>query len=79
MLLVNIQEALGLSYEQALDSSFALIKALLMEYSYMWIERNRENAEDEHGEFEYIELPSWDDPTQMVRMKKYDDIGSFIS
>lgn len=78
MLLVNIQEALGLNYEQALDSSFALIKALLMEYSYMWNERNRDKSDDEHGDFEYIELPSWDDPLQMVRMKKYDDIGSFL-
>ena len=78
MLLVNIQEALGLNYEQALDSSFALIKALLMEYSYMWNERNRDKSDDEHGDVEYIELPSWDDPLQMVRMKKYDDIGSFL-
>lgn len=78
MFLLNIQEALGINYNDALDSSLALIFAMLEEYSYKWKERNREDNSDENGEFEWIELPSWDNPGEMVRMKKYKDVGSFI-
>ncbi|WP_019540558.1 hypothetical protein [Proteiniphilum acetatigenes] len=80
MFLVNVQEALGLSYEQTLDSSFTLIRAMLSEYSYLWNERNKEekSGEDEGGEYEWIELPDWDDPSKTNRVKKYKDIGKFI-
>lgn len=79
-LLINAQEALGLSYEQTLDSSFALIQAMLSEYSYIFNERNREEkfGEDEGGEFEWVEMPNWDDPSTTTRMKKYKDVGHFI-
>ncbi len=80
MFLVNVQEALGLTYEQTLDSSFTLIRAMLAEYSFMWDERNKEEktGEDDGGEYEWIELPDWDDPSKTNRVKKYKDIGKFI-
>ncbi|SFK99581.1 hypothetical protein SAMN05216357_11066 [Porphyromonadaceae bacterium KH3CP3RA] len=80
MFLVNVQEALGLTYEQTLDSSFTLIRAMLSEYSYLWNERNKEEktGEDEGGEYEWIELPDWDDPSKTTRMKKYKDVGFAI-
>lgn len=80
MFLVNVQEALGLTYEQTLDSSYSLIQSMLSEYSFLWNERNRDDksGEDERGEFEWVELPDWDDPSKTNRMKKYKDIGKFI-
>lgn len=78
MLLLNIQEALGLDYNEALDSSLLIIKAMLMEYSYMMKERHSAPTEDKHGEFEWIELPDWDNPGETIRMKKYTDVGSFL-
>lgn len=80
MFLVNVQEALGLNYQKTLDSSFTLIQAMLQEYSYMWNERNREEktGKDEGGEYEWIELPNWDDPSKTTRMKKYKDVGFAI-
>ena len=53
----------------------------MQEYAYICIERNKskdENGEMEGEDYEWIELPSFDDPTQMIRMKKYDDIGSMV-
>lgn len=79
MLLLNIQEALGLNHNQALDTSLLLINAMLMEYSYLMKERHREPTEDKHGEFEWIELPDWDNPGETIRMKKYADVGSFLT
>ena len=80
MFLVNVQEALGLTHEQTLDSSFTLIQAMLSEYFYLWNERNKEikTDEDEGEEFEWVELPDWDDPSKTNRIKKYKDIGKFI-
>lgn len=80
MFLVNVQEALGLTYEQTLDSSYTLIRAMLAEYSFMWNERNKEDGagEDENGEYEWIDLPDWNDPSKTIRMKKYNDVGRFI-
>lgn len=40
-------------------------------------ERNKttdENGEVEGEDYEWVELPSWDDPTKMERYKKYSDI-----
>jgi len=78
MFLVNIQEALGISTNVALDMSCALLRSMLAEYGYMWNERNKEDTEDEHGEFEWVELPDWDDPTKTNRIKKYNNVDSFI-
>ena len=78
MFLVNVQEALGINPDKVMDMSLTLIHAMLAEYSYMWKERNKEETEDENGEFEWIELPDWDDPSKTIRMKKYADVGSFI-
>ena len=78
MFLLNIQEALGINHNDTLDSSLALIYAMLEEYSYKCKERNREDNSDENGEFEWIELPSWDNPGDTVRMKMYKDVGSFL-
>lgn len=76
--LVTANEALGLSYKEVLDSSYSLIEVMLREYSYIMGERYKtkdENGEVEGRDYEWVELPSFDDPTQMIRMKKYDDIG----
>lgn len=78
MFLVNVHEALGLKPDEVLDMSLTLIHSMLAEYSYMWRERNKEDAEDENGEFEWIEMPDWNDPSKTVRMKKYSDVGSFV-
>lgn len=80
MFLVNVNEAFGYTHEQTLDSDFAVLKNMLEEYNYMWRERNREtDRTDENGdEFEWVELPDWNDPTKMNRIKKYKDVGKFI-
>lgn len=75
MFLVNIQEVFAIPYQKILDSSFSLILAMIEEYGYKFRERNREDMVDEKGEFEWIELPSWDNPNEMVKMKKYKDIS----
>lgn len=76
MFLVHVNEAFGYTHEQTLESSFAIIKCMLEEYNYMWRDRNREA--DSNGEFEWIELPDWDDPTKTKRVKKYKDVGHFF-
>lgn len=78
MFLVNVQEALGIHPNEALEMSFALLQAMLQEYYFMWKERNREDDSDENGEFEWVELPDWNDPTKTIRMKKYADVGGFV-
>ncbi len=78
MFLVNVKEALGYTHEETLNSSYSLIQTMLSEYAYMWNERNRKDSDDEDGEYEWVELPDWDDPSKMNRMKIYNDVGSFI-
>jgi hypothetical protein len=78
MFLVNIQEALRIPPNVALDMSLALIRTMLIEYGYMWHERNKESTEDEHGEFEWVDLPDWDDPAKTNRVKRYKDVGNFV-
>lgn len=78
MFFVNVQEAFGIHPNEALEMSFALLQAMLQEYYFMWKERNKEDTEDENGEFEWVELPDWNDPTKTIRMKKYADVGSFV-
>ena len=75
--LVIAKEALGLTFKETLDSSYELIEMLLQEYSFMMRERNKgtdESGEVEGIDYEWIELPSFDDPGKTVRMKKYLDI-----
>ena len=78
--LVNVHESLGLDYEQTLNSSMAVIEAMLQESSYVNNERNKALKKDEdNGEdFEWVELPSFDDPTKTIRYKKYYDIAGKI-
>ncbi len=80
MFLINVKEALGYTHEDTLNSSYSLIQTLLTEYAYMWNERNSKDSdnEDDHGEFEWVELPDWDDPSKMNRVKMYKDVGSFF-
>lgn len=75
--LVIAKEALGLTFDETLDSSYGLIEILLQEYSFMMRERNKgtdESGEVEGIDYEWIELPSFDEPGKTVRMKKYLDI-----
>lgn len=64
---------------QILDSSYPLVETLMQEYAYITIERNRatqdENGEIEGKDYDWVELPSFDDPSQMVRTKRYYDIS----
>lgn len=44
-------------------------------------ERNRSTDEDgqvEGEDYEWVELPSFDDPSKTIRMKKYKDINGKI-
>jgi len=77
---VNVHESLGLDYEQTLNSSMSVIEAMLQESSYVNNERNKALKKDEdNGEdFEWVELPSFDDPTKTIRYKKYYDIAGKI-
>lgn len=80
MFLVNVNEAFGYTHEQTLNSSYAVLRNMLAEYNYMWKERNREleNTDDGGEDFEWVELPDWDNPTKINRIKKYKDISNFI-
>ena len=48
----------------------------------MWNERNAdtntENGEIEGKDFEWVELPDFNDPTKTNRYKKYKDVGGRI-
>ena len=77
--LVNVHESLGLDYEKILDSSMAIIEAMLQESNYINNERNKALKKGGDGEdFEWVELPSFDDPTKTIRYKKYYDIAGQI-
>ena len=71
--LVIVKEALGLTFNQTLDSSYGLIETLLQEYSFVMRERNK--ITDEDGK---VELPSFDDPSKTIRIKKYNDIAGKV-
>ena len=78
--LVIVGEALGLTYKEILDSSYSLISAMMDEYSYVMLERNKTKDQDgeiEGKDFTWIELPDFD-TGKMVRMKKYDDIAGKV-
>lgn len=66
-----------MSYTEVLNSSYSLIEAMMQEYSYVMNERNKitdENGEVEGEDYEWVELPSFDDPTKLIKYKKYSDI-----
>ena len=79
--LVIVKEALGLTFNQTLDSSYGLIETLLQEYSFVMRERNKITDEDgkvEGRDYEWVELPSFDDPSKTIRIKKYNDIAGKV-
>lgn len=79
--LVIAKEALGLTFNQTLDSSYGLIEILLQEYSFVMRQRNKTTDEDgnvEGRDYEWVELPSFDDPSKTVRIKKYNDIAGKV-
>lgn len=79
--LVIAREALGLTFNQTLDSSYGLVQTLIQEYSFVMRERNKSTDEDgkvEGKDFEWVELPSFDDPSKTIRMKRYYDIGGKV-
>jgi hypothetical protein len=76
--LVIVHDALGLTYKEALDSSYSLIEIMMQEYASVMKERNRtpdEDGEIEGVDYEWVELPSFEDPNKTIRMKQYHDIG----
>ncbi|AVM53314.1 hypothetical protein C4H11_10570 [Bacteroides zoogleoformans] len=75
-----VHEALGLTYKETLESSFVLIEVMMQEYAYITKERNKacEKGSDEDGDYEWVELPSFDNPNEMIRYKKYRDVGDKI-
>ena len=71
MFLVTVNEILGYTHEQTLDTSYVLILNLLTEYSYMMRDRYKEDKTDENGQdFEWVELPDFD-TGEMRKIKKY--------
>lgn len=79
--LVIVKEALGLTFNETLDSSYGLIEILLQEYSFVMRERNKTTDEDgevEGRDYEWIELPSFDNPNEKIRMKRYYDINGKV-
>ena len=78
--LVIVREALGLTYNQALESSYSLIEAMMQEYAIIMRERSLTSDEDgvEGVDYEWVELPSFDNPGETIRMKRYYDINSKV-
>lgn len=72
-----MHESLGLTYRQTLESSYSLIEAMMQEYASIMKERNTTADEDgvEGVDYEWVELPSFDDPGKTIRMKKFNDIN----
>lgn len=75
-----VHEALGLPYDKVLNCSIALIESMMQEFAYITNERNKamRNEDSEDSDYEWVELPSFDDPSKTIRMKKYHDIGSKV-
>lgn len=79
--LVIVKETLGLTFNETLNSSYGLIEILLQEYSFVMRERNKTTDEDgevEGRDYEWIELPSFDNPNEKIRMKRYYDINGKV-
>lgn len=65
--LVIAKEALGLTFNETLDSSYGLIEILLQEYSFVMRERNKtadKDGEVEGKDYEWVELPNFDNPDE---------------
>lgn len=81
--LIIAREALGLTFSEALNSSYATVEVLMQEYAYLCNERNKaikdEDGEVEGKDYEWVELPSWDDPAKTTRMKKYKDVSGMVT
>lgn len=80
--LVNVHDCLGLSYSETLECSISLIEVMLQEFVYVQREKklSMQKGTDESGEsYEWVELPSFDDPGKTIRYKKYYDIGGKIN
>lgn len=75
--LVVVHESLGLTYKQVLDSSYSLIEVMMQEYASIMKERNAMVDDDgiEGVDYEWVELPSFDDPSKTIRMKKFTDVN----
>lgn len=79
--LVIVHESLGLTYRETLDGSYSLIEAMMQEYAMIMRKRNAASDEDgvEGVDYEWVELPSFDDPSKTIRMKKFYDIEGKIA
>lgn len=73
--LIRVYEALGLTYDKVLTCSFPAIEAMMQEYAYICNERNKAMKHGDEDGGEWIELPDWDNPTKMVRIRKVDDVN----
>lgn len=65
--LVIVHDSLGLTYMETMESSYSLIEIMMQEYASVMKERNRtvdEDGETEGVDYEWVELPSFDDPTK---------------
>lgn len=53
---------------------------MMQEYSFIMKKRNTISDKDgvEGVDYEWVELPSFDDPTQTIRMKKFHDVGNKV-
>nr|DAQ41655.1 MAG TPA: hypothetical protein [Caudoviricetes sp.] len=53
---------------------------MMQEYAIIMRERSITSDEDgvEGVNYEWVELPSFDDPTQTIRMKKFHDVGNKV-
>ncbi|WP_373191771.1 hypothetical protein [Bacteroides caccae] len=70
-----------MTFNETLDSSYGLIEILLQEYSFVMRERNKtadKDGEVEGKDYEWVELPNFDNPDEKIRMKKYNDIGGKV-
>ncbi|WP_307996622.1 hypothetical protein [uncultured Bacteroides sp.] len=70
-----------MTFNETLDSSYGLIEILLQEYSFVMRERHKTTDEDgevEGRDYEWVELPNFDNPDEKIRMKKYNDIGEKV-
>lgn len=79
--LVIVHESLGLTYRETLDGSYSLIEVMMQEYTMIMRKRNATSDEDgvEGVDYEWVELPSFDDPSKTIRMKRFYDIEGKIT
>lgn len=73
MLLIQCREALGLTPEQVLDSSYILIMALLGEYEYVLIAKNNAMYGSDEDDEDYVTMVDFDSG-ESVRVKRVDSV-----